>query len=220
MQDGWVHIYTSRWERLADWLKLHELHDPKWADRAYQNDHWDEGDQLVQRVLATMTKQQAASEGQATGNPTAPVSTTADFVNSPHIKERGFFTEVDHPALGRIGFPGAPFRISETPWRIRRPAPWLGEHTDEVFAESARPTAVHVRDRAETPMDATTPQFPFKGLRVLDFTIAFVGPFATRYLAELGAEVIKVESNVAIRSKTPFRTVYPGGRGALSMEIN
>jgi crotonobetainyl-CoA:carnitine CoA-transferase CaiB-like acyl-CoA transferase len=58
----------------------------------------------------------------------------------PHLKARGFQVEVEHEDLGRtFRYPGAPYRFEATPWQIRHPAPRLGEHNDEVFAEiSAR----------------------------------------------------------------------------------
>ena len=43
--------------------------------------------------------------------------------------------EVDHPAAGRVKYPGAPFKMMETPWEIRRPAPLLGQHNEEVMGE-------------------------------------------------------------------------------------
>jgi crotonobetainyl-CoA:carnitine CoA-transferase CaiB-like acyl-CoA transferase len=56
-----------------------------------------------------------------------------------HFVARGFQTEVEHPELGRtIRYPGAPYHMSVTPWRIARRAPRLGEHDAEVFGEVAR----------------------------------------------------------------------------------
>jgi crotonobetainyl-CoA:carnitine CoA-transferase CaiB-like acyl-CoA transferase len=59
-----------------------------------------------------------------------------------HFKARGFQHEVEQPQLGRtVRYPGAPYRFEKTPWRITRPAPRLGEHTEEVLSEvRARPS--------------------------------------------------------------------------------
>ncbi len=55
---------------------------------------------------------------------------------NPHFVERGFQVEVEHPELGRsIRYPGAPYKLPASPWRISRRAPRLGEHHDEVFDE-------------------------------------------------------------------------------------
>jgi benzylsuccinate CoA-transferase BbsE subunit len=53
-----------------------------------------------------------------------------------HFVARGFQVEVEQPQLGRrVRYPGAPYRFDKTPWAISRPAPRLGEHTDEVLSE-------------------------------------------------------------------------------------
>ena len=52
-----------------------------------------------------------------------------------HLRERGFFTEVDHPEVGKLRYPSAPFRFSETESSARSPAPLLGQHNDKVFGE-------------------------------------------------------------------------------------
>jgi len=54
-------------------------------------------------------------------------------VRDPHLRERGFFVEVEHPRAGKLVMPGAPFRMARTPWRIARPAPGVGEHNDEIY---------------------------------------------------------------------------------------
>ena len=54
------------------------------------------------------------------------------------MKERGYFVEFPHPAVGTLRYPGAPFRMSETPRRQSMPAPTLGQHNEEVF-EGATP---------------------------------------------------------------------------------
>jgi crotonobetainyl-CoA:carnitine CoA-transferase CaiB-like acyl-CoA transferase len=55
-------------------------------------------------------------------------------LNSEHLKARGFFVEVAHPETGKLTQPGAPYKLSKTPWAIRSPAPTLGQHNDEVLA--------------------------------------------------------------------------------------
>ena len=48
---------------------------------------------------------------------------------------REFFVDVEHPTTGKVRYPGAPFQMEETPWQIRRPAPTLGEHNQELLGE-------------------------------------------------------------------------------------
>ncbi|TET75998.1 MAG: CoA transferase [Dehalococcoidia bacterium] len=63
----------------------------------------------------------------------APINTTEDLLNEPQFQERGFWVEVDHPVVGKVTYPGRPALSAELPWMIRRPAPLLGEHNEEVY---------------------------------------------------------------------------------------
>jgi crotonobetainyl-CoA:carnitine CoA-transferase CaiB-like acyl-CoA transferase len=65
----------------------------------------------------------------------APLYDIKEVVNDPHFKERGTFVEIDHVKAGRLRYPGASFRPMETPWRVNRPAPLLGEHNQEVYGK-------------------------------------------------------------------------------------
>ncbi|MSQ21849.1 MAG: hypothetical protein EXR53_00865 [Dehalococcoidia bacterium] len=58
-----------------------------------------------------------------------------EVAQGPHFKERGFFVEVDHPMTGTVTYPGRPFLMEKTPWYLRRPAPLLGQHNNEVYTE-------------------------------------------------------------------------------------
>ncbi len=62
-----------------------------------------------------------------------PVNTMRDIVDSPQLAARAFFTQVDDPALGRLTTPGAPLKMSATPWQSR-PAPTVGQHNHEIPA--------------------------------------------------------------------------------------
>jgi crotonobetainyl-CoA:carnitine CoA-transferase CaiB-like acyl-CoA transferase len=64
----------------------------------------------------------------------APINTTEDLLNEPQFQERGFWVEVDHPAVGKVTYPGRPALSAELPWMLRRPAPLLGEHNEEIYA--------------------------------------------------------------------------------------
>jgi crotonobetainyl-CoA:carnitine CoA-transferase CaiB-like acyl-CoA transferase len=65
----------------------------------------------------------------------APMNTTEDLAKDLHLHEREFFVEVNHPEIGKVIQTGAPFKMTETPWQLRRPAPLLGQHNEEVFSQ-------------------------------------------------------------------------------------
>jgi crotonobetainyl-CoA:carnitine CoA-transferase CaiB-like acyl-CoA transferase len=55
------------------------------------------------------------------------------LIDNAHLQSRDFFVQVEHPVAGPLLFPGAPFKMSETPWSLRRPAPLLGEHNEDIY---------------------------------------------------------------------------------------
>jgi crotonobetainyl-CoA:carnitine CoA-transferase CaiB-like acyl-CoA transferase len=63
------------------------------------------------------------------------VLNSQELYENPHVRDRGFFVEVEQPGIGRVEMPGAPFKMTATPASYRRPAPRPGEHTDEVLQE-------------------------------------------------------------------------------------
>src|SRR5262249_7400995 len=77
-----------------------------------------------------------------------------------------------------------------------REAPGAGEHTDEVLREPARERGAAKPPAPRIGADLGDRRF-LDGIRVLEFSIAWAGPFAGRFLADLGAEVIKVEHPTA-----------------------
>jgi crotonobetainyl-CoA:carnitine CoA-transferase CaiB-like acyl-CoA transferase len=63
-----------------------------------------------------------------------PVNTVKDLRESPQLKARDYFVQVEHPELGdTLTYPGAPYKLSETPWRIWRRPPLIGEHNEEIY---------------------------------------------------------------------------------------
>ena len=59
-----------------------------------------------------------------------------EMIEDVHFKERGMAVPVEHPEVGRsFIYPGPPYQLRETPWRISRRAPQLGEDNDEVYGE-------------------------------------------------------------------------------------
>lgn len=137
----------------------------------------------------------------------APCNTVQDIADSPQLAARGFWQDVDAPRLGgRLRLLGPYVKMSESPLEVRRPAPAIGEHNEEVFA---------MRKVKPPPNGGggPGPKMPFEGLKVLDFTWVGVGPITVKYLADHGAEVIRVESVTrpdVLRMAPPFKDGTPG----------
>ena len=146
--DGYVYIFAGGmaairfWPNLVQWMKDAEvpgvevMEGTEWSDMAFLNS--DKGKDtfadLFTTFARTRTKEALYREGQSRRVPICPVSTPADVAVNKQLQYREFFAQVRHPASGRdITMPGAPFRLSEAPWRVHRPAPQLGEHNAEVY---------------------------------------------------------------------------------------
>ena len=95
--------------------------------------NWDALKLLMQEWARDQSVMDLYRAGQARRVPLAPVSTMGDLLASDHLKARGFFAVVAHPLAGQLTCPGAPYQFSDTPWTIRRSAPLLGEHNEDIF---------------------------------------------------------------------------------------
>ena len=72
---------------------------------------------------------------QAAGVPSAPVKSIREVDTDEHLIQRGMIQYVEHPARGRVPVAGCPLRLGDSPVGALRPAPLLGQSTDEVLAE-------------------------------------------------------------------------------------
>jgi CoA:oxalate CoA-transferase len=67
--------------------------------------------------------------------PVAPVQRVDDIFKCPQVKDRGMLVEVNHPIAGSLQIVGPPVKFSKTPGRVTKPAPLLGEHTEEILRD-------------------------------------------------------------------------------------
>jgi crotonobetainyl-CoA:carnitine CoA-transferase CaiB-like acyl-CoA transferase len=199
-QDGHVFIAALMprlWEKLVELVGDPRLADVALRDAEYRNEHPELVDPILREFTARFDRWSLTETLQRHGVPAAPWSTVADVASNPHLRERHFFVDFAQPPIGQLRTAGPMFRASASPLRIRRPAPRPGEHQREGFAE----TGPEVRP-APVPSATETPrQMPLEGVRILDLSRAWAGPYGTRYLADFGADVIKVETGQ-----------YPDGR--------
>jgi benzylsuccinate CoA-transferase BbsE subunit len=93
--------------------------------------------EVLRRFIKTKTKWEMYEQGQGRRLLFGIVSTPEDIAKNPQLRHREWLTPVEHPDLGAtLQYPGPPYRLSETPWAIRRRPPEPGQHTRELNLEA------------------------------------------------------------------------------------
>ena len=194
-RDGYVAISPREDAQWARWVEL--MGRPTWAEeprfqtREGRERHFHQLWELVGQWTRSHAKHDVARWGQERRIPCFPVNTVCDLFNDAHLKSRRFFNEIEHPVAGRLTYPGVPYRLSHLTLPLTaRPAPRLGEHNERFLDQSPTPPP----DASEGRRAQTLDRLPLHGLRVIDLSWIIAGPTAARFLAMMGAEVIKVGS--------------------------
>jgi len=143
-QDGYVSmiaIQGYQWKRFLELIGDGEVpdwyaNDPRFKERREISlKYADEMDALLAPWLMSHTKEEIYSLCREKRIPFAPVKNIKEVVNDSHLEVREYFVEVEHPATGPLKYAGAPYKLSETPWKVDNPAPLLGEHNEEVYCQ-------------------------------------------------------------------------------------
>ena len=86
--------------------------------------------------MATRSTAEALAELEAANLPAAPILSPQQALDDPHVRAAGLLEDRPYPGLARPApLAPTPVQLSETPGSFRRPAPTLGEHTEEILAE-------------------------------------------------------------------------------------
>ncbi|MGH0029066.1 MAG: CaiB/BaiF CoA transferase family protein [Myxococcota bacterium] len=112
------------------------LADPRFQDPAGLVAHAAERLEMMAEVLRTRTTAEWLAALDAEDVPCGPVLTRDVLHENEQVRENGIVVESEHPVVGRMRQPRPAERMEGTPSEIRRPAPVLGEHTDEVLREA------------------------------------------------------------------------------------
>ncbi|MEP6870459.1 MAG: CoA transferase [Anaerolineaceae bacterium] len=151
--DGYVEVTASTgnyWARFVEMVDDERLRDPKWLQPmiAFDSAAKEEADGIVYPWMLSRTKHEVWAEARRAHAMVAPLFTGSDVFNDPVFRERGLWIDVEHELLGRFPMLGRPYLLEKTPWRLRQPAPMLGQHTDSVLAEAGYTAAEIARMRS------------------------------------------------------------------------
>jgi crotonobetainyl-CoA:carnitine CoA-transferase CaiB-like acyl-CoA transferase len=139
-----------------------------------------------------------------------------EVYDTPQARHNQMVVRVDDPVLGPVEQVAPAAKFTATPGDVRAPAPRVGEHTADVLETMAgwpEPT----ERRAATPID-TRPLLD--GVRILDLGAYYAGPYSSRLLADLGAEVVKVEPLFGDQLRGIERPFFSAQAGKRSVAAN
>jgi crotonobetainyl-CoA:carnitine CoA-transferase CaiB-like acyl-CoA transferase len=141
-KDGYASITTNTqkaWDDLRAWMAedgmvgdlMEETYNNRFILRGEQSAHMEA---LIESWALTHTRREITARGQARHHPWGPVATPEELLHNPQLWDRGFFVKLEHPALdASLTYPGAPYILSRSPWKLRSPAPRVGEHNQDLY---------------------------------------------------------------------------------------
>ena len=141
-KDGYVNVTGggNRFPRALEMIGRPELiEDPRFATpeaRLNPENSEDFNREVLMPWLMQHTMQEVWSTAQKAHVLSGPIYTSETLMADNHFRDRGMWVDIDHPVAGRYTYPGRPIIMGESPWQLRRAAPQLGEHNEEVFGEA------------------------------------------------------------------------------------
>jgi len=190
--------------RTFDW-EAYDLHAPD-PDNGPMS--IEQGVVHLRNFLKKHTKQSLFEFGLKHNITLAPVNTLKELLELPHLGAREYWQTGTLDGAGTVTFPGAWCKPNIASNFARRPAPALDEHGAEIRDELSNPPRKPI---ATTSTDSE--RLPFDDIKVADFSWVGVGPISAKYLADHGAQVVRIESENrpdVLRAGGPFKDGVAG----------
>jgi len=130
----------QQWETLIEWMDSEgmagDLKDEKYREEEYRNSRMDHILQVIEQWTKTHTAQELFESGQLMRFPWAPVSSLKEVLNSPQLKAREFFIDVEHGEMKKsISYAGSPYKFGHVPAGRWKRAPLIGEDNVRIYQE-------------------------------------------------------------------------------------
>ena len=172
---------------------------------------------IVGDAIKTKPYEEWATLFEEADVPYAQVCTTQEAMDNPQVRQNDMVIRGEDPAFGAMSHMGLPIKLTGTPGKVRGPRPVPGQGTDDVL--SGLSGAEGQASDAPVPQTDTLAQ-PLGGVRVLEIANVIAGPTAGKLLAELGAEVIKLEppdGDISRPAATPYFYVLNSDKRSISV---
>lgn len=164
------------------------------------------GTKLCCRFFALHKSAELFEFGLKQGITLAPVNTLSGLLSLEHMAQRGYWLPFAQGPNETVKMPGLWAKPSNQGLSYRRGAPNIGEHSEQIRLEAQKAAA-------DLECGAENDVLPFAGIKVADFSWVGVGPISAKYLADHGAQVVRVESETrpdVLRGGGPFKDNEPG----------
>ncbi len=138
VSDGYIlpNVYAGvEWNLVADFLGAPELMDEKFSTPSARLANGEELGQILDKHFGDQKKFEMFYAAHKLRFTYGVVQSPGEVLDNPQYAARGYFVDLEHPVIGTVRFPGAPFLMGDTPWQVRSPAPTLGQHNSEVLGE-------------------------------------------------------------------------------------